>query len=252
MCYLYKLSFLLLFSISALAEGPGDIKPISLEEVFVIEQGYDSNDNIEITVHAELPSACYTANEISINQISSNVFQLEMSIKKKNLTGCDRSPYKYPVGYTQTLSLGELPAGDYEIYYNQQQKRRFNVKSSIVQSIDENIYAPLSDAFIPELNFSKRELKVVLTGNIRTNCMYLEEKHIQVLRTGNVFVVIPKMSLKKGSQCKNINIPLQSIVSLGQVRAKGHYLVHIRGQSGISINKVFHVIKERPSPVNYK
>jgi hypothetical protein len=68
-----------------------------------------------------------------------------------------------------------------------------------------------------------------------------EYGEVNVKRMGNVFIVLPKMSLNTFAQCSPTQIPLQSIVSLGAIKKEGRYLVHVRSTTGRSVNKVFTV-----------
>jgi hypothetical protein len=64
---------------------------------------------------------------------------------------------------------------------------------------------------------------------------------IQVIREGNIFIIIPKSRLLNLRVCKTSMYSINQVVNLGEVNKEGHYMVHIRSLSGLSVNKVFHV-----------
>lgn len=221
------------------------VESISLSEVFVIEQGFDTNDNIEITFFAQLPNACFKAVRTSVTQEANN-FKIDFFIKKKNLSGCETqlTDLDFPINYVQTLSLGEHQAGQYTLSFKQSDKlitKTFTIKEATTNTLDDQLYAPVSSAFIPELINPTNHAKIILTGIFNNSCMHLSHQNIEVIKQGNVFIVLPKANLVKGRFCENEQFPLQAVVDLGVVKKPGNYLIHIRSQSGLSVNRVFHI-----------
>lgn len=231
-------------------EQQEEVHPI--KELFVVQEGYDSNDNIEITVHAQLPSACYKKSSLSIDKISETSFMATLKIKRKELSSCD-SVKNFPVNYTETVSMGELRAGKYKVFYNKQQERteekEFSVSKALYSSIDNTHYAPISNAFIPELIYPTADAQVILTGIFHTNCQSFLHRKLKVLRQDNIFVILPTIRLEDGEHCTYSQLPLQKVVSLGKIEKAGVYLIHIRSQSGMAVNRVFYVQKSPGSPI---
>lgn len=224
----------------------GETKELELEEVFIIENGFDSNDDIEITVHGQLPSACFKIDSIAVDKVQEFEFSVKAFIKRKNLSGCTNEILNSPVNFSQTIALGELPSGEYFFNYKNSlsaQKRRMLIRPSQSDSIDDNFYAPISSAFIPELINTTDNAQVVLTGIFHSNCFKLMPQDIQVIREGNIFIIIPKSRLLSLRVCKTSMYSINQIVNLGEINKEGHYMVHIRSLSGLSVNKVFHVKK---------
>jgi hypothetical protein len=244
-----KLALLIIIIIGinyAKATAPS-IHSVNITELFVIEEGFDTNDNIEVTFYTQLPNACYKPYKHEVTK-ENNQFKLEFFIKQKELTGCERelTDLDFPINYTQTISLGEHEAGNYSILYKQTgvfQSKVFKIKQATSVTLDDRLYAPVSSAFIPELINPTQHAQVILTGIFNNSCMKLSNRDIEVSLQGNVFIILPKARLVKGNKCKQEQFALQSIVDLGEVVKEGHYLVHIRSQSGLSVNKVFHVKK---------
>lgn len=242
---LIKILVSLVFSVSALAATSSN-----LEEVFVVPQGYDSNDNIEITVHGVLPNGCTKVKSVPI-QKNGNTFSVDFMLERRNLTGCDELEIQTPINYTNTFDLGQLTPGTYQVQYKTEQgqvTKEFSVVKATQTTLDDELYAPVSSAFIPELLYSDQLGQVILTGMFYSNCMRLRDSNIKVERFDNVFVIIPKAELLELAYCDQEMYPLQNIVFLPEITAPGHYFIHIRSQSGLSVNKIFHIKERRDRP----
>lgn len=223
-----------------------DIREVDLEEAFIIENGYDSNDDIEITVHGQLPSACFKINNVEITKLGSFEYSIKTFMRKKNLSGCANEFINSPINFSRTIALGELDPGSYTFRFRQEgveQKKLMRVRQSQTNSIDDNFYAPISSAFIPELINFTSSAQVVLTGIFHSNCFKLLPKDIKVIKEGNIFIIIPKARMLSRRSCKSNMYPINQVVPLGAINTEGHYMVHIRSLSGLSVNKVFHVKK---------
>lgn len=195
-----------------------EIKELPLEEVFVVKKGYDTNDNIEVTFLAKLPSACFSPGHYKLTQTALKKYRLKFFIKKKTISSCkgeEKELLKTPVYYSKTISLGELEAGNYQVTFADETTLRtksFEVTKALANTMDDMEYAPVSNAFIPELVYTTSDAQV-----------------------------IPKAQTLENPLCQKTEIPLQKIISLGSLKQPGSYLIHIRSQSGLSVNKVFQV-----------
>ena len=170
-------------------------------------------------------------------------------MKVKDITEClpnhqdHQNIPMWPIQYTKSIEIGNLKAGTYTLKFNQGKKvvsKKFVVTATVSTGIDDYLYAPISNAFIPELIYSTDNAEVILTGILTNTCMNFNGD-VEVQKVGNVFIVLPKMSLNTFTQCTETQIPLQSIVSLGSIKKEGRYLIHIRSTTGRSVNKVFSV-----------
>ncbi len=226
--------------------NPMDLKELELEEVFIIENGFDSNDDIEVTVHGQLPSACYKVHETKLTKTNSNHYEVKTYIKRKNLSGCSEDLISSPVNFTPVLSLGELASGRYIFSYhanNKEIRKVMNIRPAISTSIDDSFYAPISNAFIPELIFTTSSAQIVMTGIFHNSCFKLKSDDISIIKENNIFIIIPKTRFIDLGQCKTKRFPIRQIIDLGPIKKEGHYMIHIRSLSGLSVNKVFHVEK---------
>lgn len=248
-----------LFALTSLLVVPAyasslSISEVAIEQAFVAPKGYDSNDNIEVVVDGKLPNACYEIyqTKATINQSKFEI-TLKQLIKVKDITECQGTNQSqqlvpmWPIQYTNLIGLGNLKAGTYTINFNTGKhivSKKFVVAAARSTGIDDFLYAPISNAFIPELIYSTDNAEVILTGILTNTCMNFNGD-VEVKKMGNVFIILPKMSLNVLAQCVATQIPLQSIVSLGSIKKEGRYLIHVRSTTGRSVNKVF-TVKDSP------
>lgn len=244
----------ILISLSSLAYSGPRITELALNDVFVVSEGYDTNDNVELTFLTKLPSACYSPSKYTLTKEISKKYKLKFFIKRKNISGCDEnniSMIKVPVYYSQTISLGELKEGNYSVEYTNTQELTsvgFKISASTSTTMDDMEYAPVSNAFIPEMIYTTNDAQVILSGIFQSSCMDVFGQDISVTKLGNIFVVIPKATLSPSPNCLDVETPLQKIVSLGEILTPGAYLIHVRSQSGLSVNKVFQVREKEFDP----
>lgn len=242
-----KLLLIMALSIGSVASAMiPTIHEIDIEKLFVIQNGFDSNDDIEITLQTKLPNACYKVHETIANKTTEQSFTVKVLAKKKDLSGCDISLINAPVNVTQTISLGELAAGEYQFNYQTrdgEKSQTMKVKPTLNQTIDDVIYAPISNAFIPELIYPTQNAQVVLTGIFNNTCMDLTPQNIKVIKEENKFIIIPKTTFLQRVKCRSTQRPIRHIINLGPVSKPGLYLVHVRSLSGLAVNKVFYVNK---------
>lgn len=218
---------------------------VALNDLFIIQEGYDSNDEVEITLYGSLPSPCYKIDKMNITPTNRNTsFTISVTMKKKRLRGCEQTIYKAPVNFSKVISLGELAAGNYSFKYlskEGQKSKSMTVAVAQSDSIDESLYAPISNAFIPELMYKGENAVVVLTGIFHTNCLSLDSNDIEVITKDNIFIILPKSKLTSIQNCNDKKYPIREIVNLGTISKKGNYLIHIRSLNGGSVNQVFQV-----------
>lgn len=225
---------------------------LEIEKVFVAPEGFDDNDNVQIVIDGNLPNICFELGKTSVTRDEDGkTLSIAQLTHKKNVLGCEQENMQdelnWKVPFQKELSLGQLPAGNYTIQFNlgssKFQKRQFVVKKSTIRNVDDILYAPISSAFIPEMIYETENGEAVLTGILATTCLHLDQDKIKVQKFDDVIVVLPELSISKEAPCLRTPRPLHEIVSLGPLR-KGRYLLHVRSMSGLSINKIFTVIKD--------
>jgi len=239
--YKFVLSFSLIFSSTLFANDLA----LKIDGVYLPHQGFDDNDEIELVLDTHLPNICYRAKNpiIKIDEINKKIL-LKVSAVKRELAECQSenlaSPYQFPIQYAENLKLGKLSAGDYTVIYgeNSNEQTSFVVEKASISSIDEKLYAPIGQIFVPEMISHNDEVQVIITGVLNNSCMGLQEKNIKVLHQGDTFVVLPVLTYSQSKDCQSITRPFQFIMSLGKQKI-GRYLIHARSLSGQSLNRLF-------------
>jgi hypothetical protein len=133
-----------------------------LQKVFVPENGYGSNNNVQLTLDGDLPNSCYQLGKVKVETgiPGSNTFAVHQFADVEKDGVCADGQKLPPhlssmVPYTYDVSLGRLPAGDYKVLYNQSngqpQTRIFRVYASKNISADDFPYAAVSTISMPDV-----------------------------------------------------------------------------------------------------
>ncbi|MDZ4660691.1 MAG: hypothetical protein SGJ18_03640 [Pseudomonadota bacterium] len=236
---------------SIYADNVGNKIEVSIEKVYVSPTGYDDNDNVQLIIDGMFPNQCY---QIANTNFSIDEDKKSISIRQlarlKGTTDCQMNPLpeylSYATRFSSEINLGYLMAGEYTVNYKspsaQKMERKFKVEAAKSDSTDEAIYAPVSDAFIPEMIYETANAEIILTGVLESLC--LQWKQVDIERFDDIIVVMPKMQLiSTPAQCRQNPEPLEKIVSLGAVK-EGRFLLHVRSMSGKGINRMFSVVKK--------
>ncbi len=245
----------LLLGVLLSASSFGGVEPYKLEKLFAIKKGYDSNDNVEIVALAKLPNHCFRAHSYQLKKLSDFEYMLKFDVKKKEITPCENvqiNDFSTPLYYTKSIDLGQLNKGEYNVYYESfsevPKKVSFTVDAAMTSGVDDIEYAPVTNAFIPELVSLNESPMIILSGIFYSSCHALDHENIEVSKQDDVFVIIPKIKFLRNQSCTQNQRLLEGFVNLGPIAKPGTYLVHVRSQSGISVNKVFHVKKTDFNP----
>ena len=243
----FLISFLMCFSVYAKV----DLAVIS--HVFTIQDGFDDNDNVQVVVDGLLPNMCFelAQTRLKIDKEAKKVF-IQQEMRKKEMVGCESGQalplqLRWPITFTKTLSLGVLANGQYQVNFKTRSGQFkttsfFNVKPSIAQTVDDDLYAPVSSIFIPEVIRETPNAEAVLTGTLGSSCVKLRSSNIKVDRQNNVIIIRPLLTMQDAVSCKPNLTPLRNIVSVGEL-TEGRYLIHVRSLTGEAINRVFTVVK---------
>ena len=89
--------------------------------------------------------------------------------------------------------MGELNEGNYLVEYMTKTKivnAGFTVDKATSTTMDDMEYAPVSNAFIPEMIYTTADAQVILSGIIQSSCMEVFADDISVTRVGNIFIII--------------------------------------------------------------
>lgn len=234
--------------LSALAHADGSFEafqpaliPITPDRIFA-PLGFDDNDNVQIVLDGELADTCY--------KLGPTQFKLD-AVRQKIYV--QQQAYYYPgawcaqvrVPYVQTVNLGLLPAGQYELVVQSEDGTVKPVASlpvtiSASRSPDDFLYAPVTDVYL-EKSFGALEGResfytLYINGQFNNSCMKFKDLKMNV-RANNVIEVLPIVEMDRSGSCSQIVTDFNVGVSLKNV-AKGRYLLHIRSLNGQSVNRV--------------
>lgn len=236
----------------------GEERAFEVQSVFVPPVGYDDNDLIQVVVDGKVTNICWMVSSVKLVPTArAGLFRVETEVTRKDIADCKRTDQelpeymKWPVQVSNEVALGKLTAGEYTIQFERSQgvqNVKFKVDPAEGESVDNNLYAPISDAFMPERIPQSPSAEAILSGVINTNCLSLSPKNIEVLRYDRVIVVLPKLKLQRSSRCRYSPRTINTILNLGAVEP-GRYLLHVRSMSGHAINRVF-TVTPSPSPVS--
>ena len=135
MKYLTTLFATLAFS--SLVSASTIVVDAPLEHLF-IPKGFDNNDNIEVVVSGNFPSACYARNKVEVK-----VTDLIIYIKVTALFNDNRdyACEKIEVPFTESVTIGTLQAATYDVMVNGALKEKLTVTESSSEAVDDFLYA---------------------------------------------------------------------------------------------------------------
>jgi hypothetical protein len=219
-----------------------ELRPVEMalqpQNVF-IPPGFDSNDNAQIVVSGELPNSCYQAAGATATVDKKNK---KIIVKQDGYRNNGAFCVEMISSYTSTVNVGVLDAAKYEVLIAPQGKSApqtrgtMNITAADRPEKDEVIYAP-----VDEVTYTQKAdgSELVLRGTFRSECANLDRVEV-LTRAPGVVEVLPITDLREGVQCVPGSKPFDATVSLANV-PKGTTLVHVRSQSGQSINRVIEI-----------
>lgn len=124
----------------ALGHAGLEVIPSPVDHLFV-PKGFDNNDSVEVVVTGKYPNPCYIRNNSEVEVRDNKVFVTVTALNRENGEEC--KPMAVP--FSESITIGNLQAGDYQIIvndgtsYEQQEKLSVDVSSST--GVDDHIYA---------------------------------------------------------------------------------------------------------------
>ena len=249
-----KLKLLSVLSLLFLATNNLMALETKLDNIFVIENGFDDNDNIQFVIDGVLPNSCFELGETQVRaNLEQKLLLVSQKINVRSIPDCTNPKtipayLNFPVKYNRPVSIGNLPAGQFIIQFTGMDGLPssviFNVSERASNATDDYIYAPVSNLFISDIVSPTENGEVLLLGEMPNKCLNLKPENIQVIRQGNVIIILPILDVdKKEVDCKYNPISFQHFVKIGNL-TEGRYLIHMRSLTGNSINKIFTVKKK--------
>jgi hypothetical protein len=239
------------FAVVALAALPSlanaqdaPVKPnlINLPPQYVFApQGYDDNDNVQITISGDLPSTCFKSGPATAEV---DAKQKTITIKNQSYfySGCWCLYVSMP--FTKTIDVGVLPAGEYNILVETKKgealpRGKFFVRQASAREPDDYVYALVEGTQVDPSEASTpagapKTLKI--SGLLTSNCMDLAKVKV-TYRAPNVIEVQPIVKITNEWSCDSERRPFSQDVTLSPPWA-GRTLVHIRSMNGQAVNLV--------------
>jgi hypothetical protein len=223
---------------------------VPLNSLFAPYHGYDDTNNIEIVLYGNLPNPCYGLGKYTLDKdLAKHTIRVRQFAEKK-LEGVCADGSDMPdslnmvVPFVNVISLGRLPAGDYQVYYgiNQFAQKPLNIKESHKTTIDDYPYAAVSNVSTSDVIQKNTKLLATLSGVYTSSCVYLDKSSVKVEKQNDVYVVLPVLKMKPGVICTQSLIPFNHTIEMETPRVQGEYLVHVRSMNGKSVNRVVEVI----------
>jgi hypothetical protein len=212
--------------------------PASIDKIF-IPQGFDDNDNVEIVLHGNFPNTCYQVGnaEAKINPEARTVTVSATSFKYPGAF-CIQSI----TPFIQTVKLGIIPEGDYQVVYSKDQQVRssLQVTRRKTESPDDYLYATVENAYI-DVNAQSGKQALKLQGHFPyfyVGCMVLKE--VRVLKNpADVLVVQPVAEIVEDEAlCANQPDDRAFEYTSGLAEPfRGEGLLHVRTLHGNSLNR---------------
>lgn len=228
--------FILSISTGAVADS-GALIPVKVlvepSHIF-LPTGFDTNDNTQLVVAGEFPNTCLKAGKLQaqVDKVKQRIVLRQDALE---YGGCWCATL--PVPYFQSVDLGILPSGKYEVFVEGRAglsaaKGILPINVAKTSAPDDFFYAPVDEASIDTKGPNP---VLTLKGTFASDCMGMQEVRV-VKASNNVLEVLPITDLKEGAVCNPNPREFESQVDLP--RGSGKTLVHIRALSGKAINKV--------------
>lgn len=232
------------FFLSSVAQANQPV-PINLdvEEVFSIENGFDTNDQIEIAVRGSLPDSCHKLGKgfVRIDHTNKKLFvRVEGYVRNSDICLQMTTPF------LEVIRVGHLAAGRYQVVAENQPEifGMMNVKPFNNEDQDDFLYAPVDNASLSLINtFASGYQHLTLEGTypfLLKGCMRITEIKTY-LTSGNILIVQPVSEIFEEAYCQDGGADTYNRYKLvkkidSPILEKG--LVHVRTLNGKSLNQL--------------
>lgn len=194
-----------------------------------IPKGYDSNDNVELIVEGYLPNLCYKSPHTSVKVEGSTI-----NINLMAWTNDDGTVMcaEMVVPFIQTVSLGVLDKGHYNVIVNQEIHSQLFVDESTSDAMDDLIYANVE--VIERDPYSNR---VVFKGHNPSHCFEFD-RFENISNDKDVLSVLPIMK-QVTDLCPRKMVPFELEYEVPQILNRDRFLINVRTMNGKSVNQLF-------------
>lgn len=205
---------------------------IAPEHIYV-PLGFDSNDQVEIVIEAQLPNLCYSGPTIQ-KEIVGNEIRLELTATRR--LGPEIQCAQVVVPVAETVNLGVLNAGDYSIVVNggdrSEMQSMVAVTDAPIAPTDNHIYAN-----VDAIEQVPGERRFILKGYTPSDCLVLDRVDY-VYNEVDTLAVLPIMR-KVRESCPMKMVPFAFALDVPAAVTVEKFLIHARAMDGKSVNRIF-------------
>lgn len=197
-----------------------------------IPAGFDNNDNVELVVTGYLPDLCHKAPSAKV-QITGNMIE----VKVTSLYYGDTRPFcpEMVVPFTQTVQLGVMDEGQYEVVVNEKtpwaQKEKMKITKSSSVMVDDYNYA-----YVQYIDKEVGDNKVALRGYNPSDCFVLDKIDF-ISNRKDTYSILPKMKQVKDF-CPMKMMPFSYSWNVPEKLKGKKILLHVRTMDGNSVNTI--------------
>jgi hypothetical protein len=198
---------LLFFSFTALAQTEVDAP---VKHLFV-PHGFDNNDNIELVVAGKFPNTCFGLGKTEV-EVQGETIRVKITSLFRDIP-YPQNCQPISVPFTQTLTVGNLQAGTYQVLINAgteyELKDSITVAESTSNSVDEHLYLAVDHV---ELGFTGGlSGSAMLVGHAVSSCLQFDR--VEYLSndkdTLSILPIMKKVSTNCPEQRSRIEIPIK-------------------------------------------
>ena len=233
----FSLALLSILSISTTASAQDGyrLRTITPESVFV-PSGFDSNDNAQIFLYGVFTDVCHKVMQPKVS-IDRETNQIKIQAVANVRDMCEEMYVNIP--YSNTINLGMLPNGKYDImvlqkgaYHKVNSLQIGNPKST--GGVDDFPYA-----YIDQIRFDPAGMgtpQVTLYGTIPSTCLAFQEMKINH-KLESVIDILPILKVRPGVACLPSKAPFTQTISL-RISHSTPTLLNVRSAGGKSVTQV--------------
>lgn len=229
-------AMMLSFSVLALGSVPVE-KKVPVDHIYV-PYGFDSNDTTEVILTGFLPNLCHKAPsaKVTVNGNKVDIVVTSLFYDASNPFCPDMI-----VPFTETVSLGVMDKGNYEITVNGktpwEKKELVKISESTSNSVDEHHYA--------YVNYIDKETNVdgtvTLKGYNPSDCFELDSiEHVDNRK--DTYSVLPKLKQVR-EFCPMKMVPFSYEWKVPTKLKQEKVLLHVRTMNGESVNTIYNTKK---------
>ncbi len=225
---LKKLSIISLIQFSNLCYSGEELVPV--RNIFV-PHGYIAGEHAEVLITGYLPNLCYKAPRGIVKKDGKKIY-INMIANNKDVINSYCADVIVP--FVETIDLGEMEKGDYQIIVNFGSPMKKVSALSVGENLNNNreIYAAVYDIVKKEERNS-----VVLKGYHPSDCF--DFKSVEIVSNGkDAYTVFPRLSQSRAF-CPKKEIRFNYEVKLPNTLREKQILIHVKTMDGKGINTIF-------------